>query len=146
MSTEQQERDVDLNQLLAVLRAAQQGDFAPRMDAGGSGVAAEIASAVNSLQEQNQLFASEVGRVAQEIRHKGMLGGQADMPNASGEWKMLVDDVNFATGQLCHQVRDMTRTLEAASRGEARKVTMPGEGEFALLRDALNSHLEQDRT
>jgi hypothetical protein len=73
-----------------------------------------------------------------------MLGGQAEMPEADGQWKMLVDGVNFAAGQLCHQVRDMTRTLEAVDRGEVRQVTMPGEGEFALLRDALNNHLKRD--
>jgi hypothetical protein len=39
----------------------------------------------------------------------------------------------------------MTRTFEAVNRGEARQVTMPGDGEFALLRDALNHHLEHDR-
>jgi methyl-accepting chemotaxis protein len=98
MSTEQQESSLDMNQLLAVLRAAKQGDFSPRMDAGGSGVAAEIAAAVNALQEQNELFANEVGRVAHEVGHKGMLGGQAQVPDASGQWKMLIDSINFAGG------------------------------------------------
>lgn len=146
MTVEQQDSNLDLKQLLLVLRAIQEGDFAPRMEAGGSGLGAEIAATVNAIQTQNQLFAAGVSRLRHEIGHKGRLGGQAELPNASGHWKDMTDSINFVAGQTAFQVRDMTRAFVAANGGNAAaKVTMPGEGEFALLRDALNTHLEHDR-
>jgi hypothetical protein len=145
MSVEQHEGNLDLNQLLLVLRAAQNGDFAPRMNEGGSGLAAEVASAVNALQAQNQLFVGEVERMLHETS-EGVLGGQADVPQAAGQWKSVVDSLNSVAVQLCSQVRGITSAFSDGKGGKGSgKVTMPGEGEFALLRDALNTHLEHDR-
>jgi hypothetical protein len=145
MSVEQHEANLDLNQLLLVLRAAQNGDFAPRMDESGSGLAAEVASAVNALQAQNQLFVGEVERMLHETG-AGVLGGQADVPQAAGQWKSVVDSLNFVAVQLCSQVRAMTSAFTDGKGGNGSgEVIMPGEYEFAELRNALNNHLKHDR-
>jgi hypothetical protein len=116
------------------------------MNEGGSGLEAEIAATVNALQRQNQLFASEVERILREIG-AGKLGGQAEVPDAAAQWKSVVDSLNVLGDQLCLQVRDISRAFDAANRGaQSGEVTMPGEDEYALLRDILNTHLAHDRT
>jgi osomolarity two-component system sensor histidine kinase NIK1 len=44
---------------------------------------------------QLRLFTSEVTRVALEVGVEGNLGGQANVPDAQGEWKSLLDNVNL---------------------------------------------------
>jgi len=47
-------------------------------------------------------FADQVTTVAREVGVEGKLGGQANVPGASGTWKDLTDNVNQLAANLTH--------------------------------------------
>src|SRR5690606_9949080 len=61
----------------------------------------------NTMVDQLSSFASEVTRVAREVRTEGKLGGQAQVKGVAGTWKHLTDSVNSMAGNLTSQVRNI---------------------------------------
>jgi hypothetical protein len=47
---------------------------------------------------QLRVFTAEVTKVAIAVGTEGRLGGQAVVPDAKGEWKDLLDNVNLMAG------------------------------------------------
>lgn len=59
-----------------------------------------IATEVNDMVKQLNLFSMEVTRVAREVGSEGKLGGQAKVKGVAGVWKDLTDSVNLMAGNL----------------------------------------------
>ncbi len=96
--------------------------------------------------DQLSSFASEVTRVAREVGTEGKLGGQAQVPGA-GTWKDLTDNVNFMAGNLTAQVRNIAEVATAVAGGDlSKKITVDVRGEILLLKDTLNTMVEQLRS
>jgi methyl-accepting chemotaxis protein len=74
------------------------------------------ATLVDAMIERLAVFTSEVTRVAREIGTEGKLGGQAEMPGASGTWKDLLDSVNFIASNLSGQLRDVAEVASAVAK------------------------------
>jgi hypothetical protein len=64
---------------------------------------------------QLRVFTAEVTRVALEVGVEGNLGGQAAVPDAQGEWKSLLDNVNLMASNLTSQVRNIALVTTAVS-------------------------------
>ncbi|MEJ7663326.1 MAG: hypothetical protein WKG07_29185 [Hymenobacter sp.] len=64
------------------------------------------------------IFAGEVTRVAREVGTEGILGGQANVPNVSGTWKDLTDNVNTMASNLTSQMRDIANVATAVAKGD----------------------------
>src|SRR5690606_28566664 len=78
---------------------------------------AKIASEVNDMVKQLNLFSMEVTRVAREVGSEGKLGGQAKVMGVAGVWKDLTDSVNQMAGNLTDQVRNIAEVTTAVAKG-----------------------------
>src|SRR3712207_8568174 len=63
----------------------------------------------NTMVDQLSSFADEVTRVAREVGIEGQLGGQAQVPNVSGTWRDLTENVN----QLASRSEEHTSELQS---------------------------------
>ncbi len=97
--------------------------------------------------DQLNAFASEVTRVAREVGTEGKLGGQAAVPGVAGTWKDLTDNVNFMASNLTGQVRNIAEVATAIASGDlSKKITVDVRGEILLLKETLNTMVEQLRS
>ncbi|HEX7062169.1 MAG TPA: HAMP domain-containing protein [Woeseiaceae bacterium] len=102
---------------------------------------------VNTMIEQMRVFTSEATRVAREVGSEGKLGGQADVPDVSGVWKDLTDNVNSMASHLTAQVRNISEVTIAVANGDlSRKITVDVRGEMLQLKDAINTMVDQLRS
>ena len=97
--------------------------------------------------DQLNAFAAEVTRVAREVGTEGKLGGQAQVPGVAGTWKDLTDNVNFMASNLTAQVRNIAEVATAIASGDlSKKITVDVRGEILLLKETLNTMVEQLRS
>jgi CheY-like chemotaxis protein/signal transduction histidine kinase/HAMP domain-containing protein len=97
--------------------------------------------------DQLNAFAGEVTRVAREVGTDGKLGGQAQVPGVAGTWKDLTDNVNSMAGNLTGQVRNIAEVATAIASGDlSKKITVDVRGEMLLLKETLNTMVEQLRS
>jgi methyl-accepting chemotaxis protein len=94
---------------------------------------------INQMVDSLNIFAGEVTRVAVEVGTEGQLGGQAEVPNVSGVWKDLTDNVNTMATNLTTQVRGIVKIVTAVSQGDlTQKLTLEAAGEVADLAQTIN--------
>src|SRR5207248_150658 len=131
-----------------VLIAVAEGDLTQKMalEIEGQPVKGEflrIGTTVNSMVDQLSSFAAEVTRVAKEVGTDGKLGGQAGVPEASGTWRDLTDNVNRMASNLTSQVRNIAEVSTAVARGDLRQaVQVNAKGEIGALGETLNNMAE----
>src|SRR5712692_5244449 len=132
-----------------VLIAVAEGDLTQKMalEIEGQPVKGEflrIGTTVNSMVDQLSSFAAEVTRVAKEVGTDGKLGGQAGVPEASGIWRDLTDNVNRMASNLTSQVRNIAEVSTAVARGDlSKKITVDAKGEILQLKDTINTMVDQ---
>src|SRR5918993_4072983 len=108
---------------------------------------ARIASEVNDMVKQLNLFSMEVTRVAREVGTEGKLGGQAEVPGVAGTWKDLTDSVNQMASNLTGQVRNIAEVTTAVARGDlSKKITVDVKGEILELKETINTLVDQLRS
>jgi HAMP domain-containing protein len=121
-----------------------------RLDVDGRPLEGEFlrsATIVNTMIEQLGVFTSEVTRVAREVGSDGKLGGQAQVPGASGVWKDLTESVNSMANNLTAQVRNISEVTIAVASGDlSRKITVDVRGEILQLKEAINTMVDQLRS
>ena len=88
-----------------------------------------MADVINRTLGSLNIFAEQVTLVAREVGVEGKLGGQASVPNVSGTWKDLTDNVNQMASNLTEQVREIAGVTTAVADGDlSRKITEEGKG------------------
>ena len=99
---------------------------------------------INIMVDQLNSFAGEVTRVAREVGTEGKLGGQARVPDVSGVWKDLTENVNLMANNLTNQVRNIAEVTTAVAKGNlSRKITVDVQGEILQLKDTINIMVDQ---
>ncbi len=130
-----------------VTTAVAKGDLSKKITVDVKGEILELKNTVNTMVDQLNAFASEVTRVAREVGTEGKLGGQAEVPEVAGTWKDLTDNVNFMASNLTAQVRNIAEVATAIAGGDlSKKITVDVRGEILLLKDTLNTMVEQLRS
>ena len=130
-----------------VTTAVARGDLSRKITVDVSGEILELKNTINTMVDQLNAFASEVTRVAREVGTEGKLGGQAEVPEVAGTWKDLTDNVNFMASNLTAQVRNIAEVATAIAGGDlSKKITVDVRGEILLLKDTLNTMVEQLRS
>jgi signal transduction histidine kinase/HAMP domain-containing protein len=82
--------------------------------------------------------------VAREVGIEGRLGGQALVPDISGIWKDLTNNVNQLAANLTTQVRNIAQVTSAVQKGDlSRKITVEVRGELQELKDTINVMVDQ---
>ncbi|HEX6542165.1 MAG TPA: response regulator [Ktedonobacterales bacterium] len=139
-------------EVTGAIAAVAQGDLRQtvRLDVDGRPLEGEFlrsAMIVNTMIQQLGVFTSEVTRVAREVGTDGKLGGQAQVPAVSGVWKDLTDNVNSMANNLTEQVRNIAEVTIAVANGDlSHKITVDVHGEILLLKDAINTMVDQLRS
>jgi HAMP domain-containing protein/CheY-like chemotaxis protein/signal transduction histidine kinase len=130
-----------------VTTAVARGDLSRKITVDVKGEILELKNTINTMVDQLNSFASEVTRVAREVGTEGKLGGQAQVPGVAGTWKDLTDNVNFMASNLTAQVRNIAEVATAIAGGDlSKKITVDVRGEILLLKETLNTMVEQLRS
>jgi CheY-like chemotaxis protein/signal transduction histidine kinase/HAMP domain-containing protein len=130
-----------------VTTAVAKGDLSRKITVDVKGEILELKNTINTMVDQLYGFAAEVTRVAREVGTEGILGGQAEVPGVGGTWKDLTDSVNAMATNLTAQVRNIAEVATAIAGGDlSKKITVDVRGEILLLKETLNTMVEQLRS
>ena len=130
-----------------VTTAVARGDLSRKITVDVKAEILELKNTINTMVDQLNAFASDVTRVAREVGTEGKLGGQAQVPGVAGTWKDLTDNVNFMASNLTAQVRNIAEVATAIAGGDlSKKITVDVRGEMLLLKETLNTMVEQLRS
>src|SRR5438309_1536161 len=117
-----------------VVTAVAGGDLNQKFTIEARGEVASLADTINAMIDTLRVFADQVTGVAREVGTEGVLGGQAEVANASGAWRGLTGNVNSMANNLTTQVRNIAEVTTAVARGDlSRKITVEAKGEVAEL-------------
>src|SRR5256884_4880135 len=81
--------------IVKVVTAVANGDLTQKLRVNAKGEVAALAETINNMTDTLATFADQVTTVAREVGVEGRLGGQANVPGASGTWKALTGNVNL---------------------------------------------------
>jgi HAMP domain-containing protein/signal transduction histidine kinase/DNA-binding response OmpR family regulator len=129
-----------------VVTAVANGNLNRKLEVEALGEIAELADTINGMTDTLATFADQVTTVAREVGIEGALGGQANVPGASGTWRDLTDNVNQLAANLTNQVRAMADVATAVTKGDlTRSITVDASGEVAFLKDNVNEMIRNLR-
>ena len=122
-----------------VVTAVANGDLSQKLTVDAKGEVAALAETINAMTDTLSTFGVQVSGVAREVGIEGQLGGQAKVPNATGTWRQLTDNVNQLAASLTTQIRAISEVATAVTKGDlTRAITVGAEGEVAKLKDNIN--------
>jgi HAMP domain-containing protein/CheY-like chemotaxis protein/signal transduction histidine kinase len=122
-----------------VTTAVAKGDLTQKITVDVRGEILELKDTINVMVDSLRVFADEVTRVAKEVGTEGRLGGQAEVPGATGTWRALVDNVNQLANNLTVQVRAIGEVATAVTKGDlTRTIAVEARGELDELKGNLN--------
>ena len=128
-----------LYEFLDAMEAVRSGDLKVRVKKTGPGIYRELAISFNAMVVMIGGLATEVSRVAREVGTEGKLGSQANVPEAAGAWRDVVDTVNTLIAILGGQIRNVAEVVTAVYQGDFnKKVTVAAAGEVKTAADTAN--------
>ncbi|CAL1702932.1 unnamed protein product [Somion occarium] len=123
-----------------VTKAVANGDLSRTVDVDVQGEMLELKTTVNQMVSRLSTLAGEVTRVSLEVGTEGKMGGQANVPNVQGMWKVLADNVNLMAMNLTNQVRSIAEVTKAVASGDlTKRITVDVRGEMLDLKETVNS-------
>jgi len=126
--------------IVKVVTAVANGDLKQNLTVKSKGEVAALAETINNMTDTLATFADQVTTVAREVGVEGRLGGQANVPGASGTWKALTGNVNLLAANLTNQVRAIAEVATAVTKGDlTRSIQVEARGEVAELKDNINT-------
>src|SRR5262249_41379477 len=127
-----------------VTTAVARGDLSRKITVDVKGEILELKNTLNTMVDQLNAFAAEVTRVAREVGTEGKLGGQAQVPDVAGTWKLLAAIVISMANNLTGQVRNIADVATAIAGGDlSKKITVNVSGEILLLKETINTMVDQ---
>ncbi len=132
--------------IVKVVTAVANGNLRQKLTVEAKGEVAALAETINSMTDTLATFAEQVTNVAREVGVEGRLGGQANVPGASGTWKDLTGNVNLLAANLTNQVRAIAEVATAVTKGDlTRSIQVEARGEVAELKDNINTMIDNLR-
>ncbi len=126
--------------IVKVVTAVANGNLRQKLTVEAKGEVAALADTINNMTDTLATFAEQVTNVAREVGVDGRLGGQANVPGASGTWKDLTGNVNLLAANLTTQVRAIAEVATAVTEGDlTRSITVEARGEVSELKDNINT-------
>ena len=126
--------------VVKVVTAVADGVLEQKLTVKSKGEIAALADTINNMIDTLATFADQVTGVAREVGVEGRLGGQANVPGASGTWKDLTGNVNRLAANLTTQVRAIAEVATAVTQGDmTRSIQVEARGEVAELKDNINT-------
>jgi len=132
--------------IVKVVTAVANGELTQKLTVNAKGEVAALADTINNMTDTLATFADQVTTVAREVGVEGRLGGQANVPGASGTWKDLTGNVNLLADNLTNQVRAIAEVATAVTKGDlTRSIQVEASGEVADLKDNINTMIDNLR-
>jgi HAMP domain-containing protein/signal transduction histidine kinase/DNA-binding response OmpR family regulator len=132
--------------IVKVVTAVANGNLSQKLTVNAKGEVAALAETINNMTDTLATFADQVTTVAREVGVEGRLGGQANVPGASGTWKDLTGNVNLLADNLTNQVRAIAEVATAVTKGDlTRSIQVEASGEVADLKDNINRMIDNLR-
>jgi HAMP domain-containing protein/signal transduction histidine kinase/CheY-like chemotaxis protein len=132
--------------IVKVVTAVANGNLTQRLTVQAKGEVAALADTINGMTDTLATFADQVTNVAREVGVDGRLGGQANVPGASGTWKDLTGNVNLLAANLTTQVRAIAEVATAVTKGDlTRSIQVDAKGEVSELKDNINTMISNLR-
>jgi len=122
-----------------VVTAVATGNLKQKLSIVSRGEVAQLIDTINEMIDTLAVFADQVTTVAREVGVEGRLGGQANVPGASGTWKNLTENVNQLAENLTTQVRSISEVASAVTKGDlTQMILVQAKGEVEELKDTIN--------
>jgi HAMP domain-containing protein/signal transduction histidine kinase/CheY-like chemotaxis protein len=122
-----------------VVTSVATGNLKQKLVIDAKGEVAQLTETINEMIDTLAVFADQVTTVAREVGVDGKLGGQANVPGASGIWKNLTENVNQLAENLTTQVRAISEVASAVTKGDlTRTIRVDAKGEVEALKDTIN--------
>jgi len=122
-----------------VVTSVAQGNLKQKLSISAKGEVAQLTATINKMIDTLDTFSDQVTTVAREVGAEGKLGGQANVPGASGTWKNLTKNVNQLAANLTTQVRAISEVASAVTKGDlTRSINVEAKGEVEALKDTIN--------
>ncbi len=122
-----------------VVTSVAKGNLKQKLSIQAKGEVAQLTDTINEMIETLATFSDQVTTVAREVGAEGKLGGQANVPGASGTWKNLTENVNQLAANLTTQVRAISEVASAVTQGDlTRTIGVEAKGEVEALKDTIN--------
>jgi len=122
-----------------VVTSVATGNLKQKLSISSRGEVAQLTDTINEMIDTLAVFADQVTTVAREVGVEGRLGGQANVPGASGIWKNLTENVNQLAENLTTQVRAISEVASAVTKGDlTRMIRVDAKGEVEALKDTIN--------
>jgi HAMP domain-containing protein/signal transduction histidine kinase/CheY-like chemotaxis protein len=122
-----------------VVTSVATGNLKQKLSISSRGEVAQLTDTINEMIDTLAVFADQVTTVAREVGVDGKLGGQANVPGASGIWKNLTENVNQLAANLTTQVRAISEVASAVTKGDlTRTIRVAAKGEVEELKDTIN--------
>ena len=126
-----------------VATAIAEGDLSKKITVDAKGEILTLKNTINVMVDRLQSFQGEVSRVARLVGTEGTLGVEAEVPDVSGVWKELTDNVNQMALNLTNQVRNIAEVTTAVANGDlSRKITVEVKGEILELKNTINTMVD----
>jgi HAMP domain-containing protein len=138
-----------LEDLLAALTGARDGDFDVRLRVRRSGVERDIANAFNELIGLHAARTKELQRIAQVVGKDGRLGERLNTGRATGEWAQNLETINGLIDDLVRPTTEVARVMTAVAGGDlTQKMALdidgqPVRGEFLRMGRTVNTMVDQ---
>src|SRR3954471_14239915 len=118
-----------LEEILAALTAARDGDFTPRLRTRRRDLIGELQIRTNELLDVNARMARELTRVSRVIGREGRMMERASLGPVPGAWAENVEAVNSLIDDLVRPTTEVARVIEAVADGDlSEKMAMTIEG------------------
>lgn len=122
-----------------VVSSVSAGNLCQKLSINANGEVAKLTDTFNEMIETLSVIADQVTNVAREVGVEGKLGGQAKVPEASGIWKKLTENVNLLAENLTTQVRSISEVASSVTKGDlTRNIGVDAKGEVKELKDTIN--------
>jgi HAMP domain-containing protein/CheY-like chemotaxis protein len=122
-----------------VVTSVAKGNLKQKLSIDAKGEVAQLTDTINEMIDTLATFSDQVTTVAREVGAEGKLGGQANVPGASGTWKNLTENVNQLAENLTTQVRAIAEVASAVTQGDlTRTIGVEAKGEVEALKDTIN--------
>ena len=142
-------QELDLNLLLAAMRAVHDGDFTVRLPAHLTGIHGKIADTFNEIVTANQNMANELSRVGNVVGKGGRTRQRLELSRPRGAWREMQGSVNTLIDDLVWPTTEVTRAISAVAQGDLLQTVRldvegrPLEGEFLRSATIVNRMIQQ---
>ena len=127
-----------------VTTAVAKGDLSQKITVDARGEILELKNTINTMVDQLSVVRRRGDPGGPRGRHRGRLGGQADVKGVSGTWRDLTDSVNFMAGNLTAQVRNIAQVATAVAKGDlSQKITVTRARRDPGAEEHLNTMVDQ---